>query len=98
MYSDPTNKIYSIINKSIKGIIGLSTFQRQFEELYLDQPGYSIVSEKDVRFYNEILEKIGWTSDSPSEKEKDMGWIDYEEFREWLRERYEAYAKERREG
>jgi hypothetical protein len=39
----------------------------------------------DKEFFDIILDKVGWTSEAPSEEERRLGWMSFDEFRKWLR-------------
>ncbi|MBK6456943.1 MAG: hypothetical protein IPF87_12860 [Gemmatimonadetes bacterium] len=64
--------------------IGFDEFEVLFSELFLNRVPEGELSNADLDRYGDVNEKLMWTSLAPSAEERDLGWIDREQFRKWL--------------
>ena len=86
MFLHTREEILSLLRCTVDGSITLDKFQSRFEHLLLDREGWPILDPDDKEFFDLVLEKVSWTSDNPTDTEKELGWMDFSLFRTWLKD------------
>lgn len=67
--------------------IGFDEFELLFSELFLNRIPEGALSDAHLDAFGEINEKLMSTSAAPSAEARSFGWIDLEQFRQWLASR-----------
>jgi len=50
----------------------------------VDEGPRGVLSD-DEEFFSDVQEKLDWTAPSPTEDEKEHGWLTHEEYVDWVR-------------
>jgi hypothetical protein len=88
---DYKKELINKINKLLKKEITVPEFEDKYYLYFLDEIPDDALSDNDNEFFSEIQEKLDWVSEKPEEDERKYGWINYEEFIEWLKTKMENY-------
>ena len=74
-----------VVTMYLGGEIGFDEFEAFYSGLFLDEMPEGQLSDAELDLYGSIIEKLSWTSASPTDEERELGWIDRREFRLWLK-------------
>jgi hypothetical protein len=91
MYLFTREKILDLLYRTAEGLVPLDEFESRFSSLFVHREDYPILDHRDKDYFGEILERVGWTGDNPSEEERQWGWIDFATFKSWLKDLLEKY-------
>ena len=51
----------------------------------VDEVPRGVLSDDDEEFFSDVQEKLDWTAPSPTEDEREHGWLTHEEYVDWVR-------------
>lgn len=69
-------------------------FQDKYYNFYLSHSSSEYLNELETTFFGLVQEKLDWTAENPAENEKKYGWMDYNEFKEWLKINTKKFLEE----
>lgn len=73
------------INNLLSGKWTVPEFEKEYYLYYLEEvPGDALSLYQDT-FYGLVQEKLDWTSENPTQQDKNDGWFDYNEYIDWLK-------------
>lgn len=82
---DQRNVLLSMIAQFLDGQWSLSEFDRQFYSYYIDElPASGGLPDEEHQFFSRVHEKLDWTGADVSTDDRRDGWINEQEFRDWL--------------
>jgi hypothetical protein len=94
---DHRAELLRLIQRVAHGGCPVHEFEHAYGEYWVEDLPDGALSETDFDFFSAVHEKLRWTGRDPSAESRESGWIDYEEFRVWVREQLAEHLR-RREG
>ena len=76
-------ELLTLIDNFIYSGIDYDVFYSKFNDLYCIEP--SIFKESEEDFVSEINDKLAYTGKNPDSEDRKYGFVDADEFREWLK-------------
>lgn len=83
----------ALIDKFLDRSISLAEFQQRYSDLFVDEIPDEGLPKALWEAYGEIHEKAEWTTADPPPADRKDGWLDGEEFRQWLIRQREGLAR-----
>jgi len=80
------------IDRLIAGGLTVPKFRDEYYDFYLETVPDDALSDRDSEFFGLVQEMLDWTTSDPPKVDKEAGWMDYEEYLNWLEERRSAYG------
>jgi hypothetical protein len=74
-----------MIHQVLSGEWSVDRFQQEYYHFFVDDVPADALSQDDENFFAAVQEKLDWTAHSPTEEERQVGWLDHAEFVQWLR-------------
>lgn len=59
-------------------------FQAAYSRRFIDEMPDAALSSEELDYFGQIHEKAEWTSAAPPESDRKDGWLDIDEFKQWL--------------
>ena len=84
-------KLLGMIDDFLAGRATHDEFVANFYLFYLEEVPWEALTDYDHDFFALVQEKIEWTGDDPPEVDRKDGWMDREEYRDWLRQSLKEY-------
>lgn len=85
------NILFDALEKAINGNSSYDQFQSDFYETYHMKVNSDELTEEESNFFSEISEKFDFTADQPPVEDRKDGYIDFDEFRNWLKQRLNTF-------
>ena len=93
---DQRNVLLSMIGQFLNSQWSLSEFDRQFYSYYIDEhPADGGLPDTEHQFFSRVQEKLDWTSAEVSRHDRRDGWMNEQEFREWLQHELQLHLVSR---
>ena len=89
--SDHKDILLRMIREALSGQWSVERFQKEYYWYFLDSVPPDALSEDDENFFAAVQEKMEWTAETPTEEERQFGWLDQAEFIQWLRTELELH-------
>lgn len=83
------------IKRLISGEWTVPRFRESYYWFYLDDVPKEKLTKEDDFFFGEVQEKLDWVNKDPDDESKKAGWMDYLEYIQWLKERFEQFLSTR---
>jgi hypothetical protein len=80
-----------MINSFLDGSWTYDQFAETYYWFYLDKVPEGVLTVYDHDFFGMAQEKLDWTTEAPDTIERHYGWMDREEYRDWLRQNLKEY-------
>lgn len=80
-----------MIERLLSGKWSVPEFRSGYYNFYLEQVPDEDLSDEDARFFGSVQEKLDWTNASPDQESQQFGWLNHEEFIQWVKNQYEQY-------
>ena len=81
------------INKLISGPLTFNDFTKNFWSYFVTEVRSKDLTENDYDFFAEIQETFDWTVENPSDEERGYGYLDWQQFIEFVKQVTEFYRK-----
>jgi len=81
------------INKLLEGNLTYKEFKRDFWSFYLEKSSSNNFNVKDDDFFAEIQETFDWTVENPTDKEREYGYLDWQQFIKFVRKAREVFLE-----
>lgn len=81
------------INKLLDGQSTFQDFNRDFWSYYLKNVSSKDLTEEEDDFFSEIQETFDWTAENPTDEERGYGYMDWQQFIEFVKEAKEVFLK-----
>lgn len=92
MDDEHRDRLLEMIRKLLDGRWTFEQFADGFWDYYLRKVPQDVLSERDERFFEMVQQRIDRTDEDPDPEDRcEQGYLDFEEFVEWLRERMVEY-------
>jgi hypothetical protein len=88
---DYKKELLERINKLIGKEISVPEFENQYYLYFLNEVPNDALNDDDNELFAEIQEKLDWVSENLSEEERKDGWINQDEYIEWLKNKITDY-------
>jgi len=85
MHMNYRAELLGMIDRLVKGEWSVDQFRDAYYDFYLEQVPSDELSAEELDFFGAVQERLDWTSESPNKDERGYGWMDHQEFIEWLR-------------
>jgi hypothetical protein len=82
-----------LIDKLISKKWSVLEFRSVFYMYVVETIPANALSEEDFEFFCDIQEKLDFTGENPEELERECGYLDYDEYVEWVKNQLEKYLK-----
>ncbi len=76
-----------MINNLLTGIWKVDEFRRNYYDFYLEVIPDDLLSDTESEFFASVQEKLDWVDESPDIGSQNAGWLNHEQFVEWLEQR-----------
>ena len=70
----------------LDGRLSLDDFTERFVDQYIRRVPPYVFSDHESLFFDEVSDRAQWTVEAPTEEERQAGWLDAKEFKDWLAE------------
>ncbi len=74
-----------MIDRLVGGEWSVDRFHDAFYDFYLEKVPHEQLRAEALEFFGGVQEKLDWTRKTPTEEERRYGWLDEDEFIEWVR-------------
>jgi hypothetical protein len=74
-----------MIDRLLAGAWTVDEFRHAYYDFWVDEVPRGVLSDDDEEFFSDVQEKLDWTASSPTEDEKEHGWLTHEEYVDWVR-------------
>lgn len=78
-------ELMDMIDRLLAGDWTVEQFDRAYYDFELEEVPRESLSEDEDDFFSTVREKLDWTTPSPTEYEREHGWLTHEEFVDWVR-------------
>ncbi|NIR46333.1 MAG: hypothetical protein GWN99_17940 [Gemmatimonadetes bacterium] len=75
-----------MIQRVASGEWSVSEFDRSYYDYFLDEAAPESLTGRELEFFGAVQEKLDWVDESPDSESRSYGWMDHQEFREWVKE------------
>ena len=82
---DYKQELTDMIEPLLAGAWTVDEFSHAHYDFWLDEVPRGVLSDDDEEFFSDVQEKLDWTAPSPTEDEKEHGWLTHEEYVDWVR-------------
>lgn len=82
-----------MLNRLLCGQWSVPKFKAEFYMFYLEEVPGELLSEDEWRFYSAIHEGLDLTAAASDPLSRQSGWINYQEYIEWVWHQREQYLK-----
>ena len=84
------------INKVLSGVWSVPEFRSNYYDFFSDGvPEYEL-SDAEEDSFSRVQEKLDTVDQNPDSESREHGWVDQDEFIEWLRVELESFEERRR--
>jgi hypothetical protein len=87
--------LIEMIQTLISGEWTVPQFRDHYYDFYLEKVPDGVLSEADWDFFGEVQEKLDWTTWEPDPEEQKYGWLNYDQYVAWVREKFADYQRYR---
>lgn len=77
----------NMINNLLTGMWKVDEFRRNYYDFYLVDVPDDLLSDTESEFFGGIQEKLDWVDESPDIESQNAGWLNHEQFVEWVAQR-----------
>ncbi len=77
-------RLDNLIGSFLRKELPFEEFQLAYSSCYIDEEADRDFRPDEVAYYGDVHDKSEWTADAPASNERDVGWLDVNEFRGWL--------------
>lgn len=79
------DRLQWMVDKFLREQWDFATLDREFSDYYVDDLSDAAdLTDGQWELYSRTHERLEWTAHDPDPEERDSGWIDESEFRDWL--------------
>ena len=82
-----------MINRLLSGQWSVPKFKAEFYMFYLEEVPGEVLSEDEWRFYSAILAGLDRTAAVPDLLSRQSGWLNYQQYIEWVWHQRQQYIK-----
>ena len=75
----------------LNGDLSVLEFREQYYDFYLEQVPDESLSDRDAQFFGAVQEKLDWTDENPDSESRSDGWMNHNEYIEWVRDYRQSY-------
>ena len=68
----------------LDGSMPFDQFETAYREYYFGKAAEKLQLRDEIDLYGDIIERLDWTARSPGKIDRQDGWMDRDQFREWL--------------
>lgn len=80
-----SKKLMSMIEGLLQGKFSVKKFRENYYDYYLDDVSDESLTESESGFFGHVHEMLDWVDESPDRESRNNGWLDDQEFLEWLK-------------
>lgn len=88
--------LQDMIKKLLSGQWSVPKFKAEFYMFYLEEVPGEVLSDDEWRFYSAIHEGLDRTAAAPGPLSRQSGWMNYQEYIEWVRHQLRQLVEKRR--
>lgn len=81
------------IERLLRGEWSVPKFRAEYYDFYLEQVPDESLTDKDAEFFGYVQEKLDWTHENPPPQDRSDGWMNHDEYIEWVREHRQLYSQ-----
>lgn len=81
------------IEKLIENKMSVSEFEKEYYMFYVDKVPDNVLTDYDSDFFGYVQEKLDWVAEKPDDEERKYGWINYDEYVEWVKRQLKNYKE-----
>ena len=74
-----------MIGRLVSGEWSVKDFRRAYYDFWLEQVPTGLLSSEEEDFFSAIQEGLEWTTEQPTEEERGYGWMDEQEYVDWVK-------------
>jgi len=82
---DRLSALYAMVDRLLAGELAFADFDRTFGLYYYENLPVDVMRSSAADLVSAVLEKLEFTTHSPTAHEREVGWIDEHDFVTWLR-------------
>jgi len=75
------------VSAFLDGRMGFEPFEAEYRQRYWDESSTEFQLRDEIDLFGDIIERLDWTGRHPPKRDRDDGWIDHGQFRDWLSKR-----------
>lgn len=87
---DYKKELLSRISNLLEGEWDVPTFQKNYYFYYLNEVPDGALTTNESLFFSSIKEKLDFTDEKPDEESRKYGWINHQEYIDWVREKVKS--------
>lgn len=83
---DWQDQLINRIDKLLDGTYSVDEFREHYYFFFLDDVPDEALNDEELEFFSDIQEKLDWTDKNPDDESRSFGWINNEEYIQWLKD------------
>jgi len=87
------DELLRMIHRLVSGEWSVPEFEGAYYEYYLEEVTHDSLSDQEFEFFGTVQEKLDWTDEAPDPESRAYGWIDHEEFRQWVQAQLDNFYR-----
>jgi hypothetical protein len=80
-----------MVQHLVKRQWSVSNFEKEFYDFFIESVPSEELSNDELEFFASIQEKLDWTEAHPTPENRKLGWMDYEEYINWVTALYRKF-------
>ena len=88
---DYKKTLMEMIDNLIKGKLTVKEFDKMYYEFYIEQVPDDLFTNGEQEFFSSIQEKLDWVDSQVDSESRYYGWLNHENFVEWVKEQRLMY-------
>lgn len=81
-----SRKLSELIRRYVGGKSGYREFARAYSRCFVDEMPDGALGGAEYAYFDKVHERIEWTAFNPPATDRSLGWWDFDELREWLKD------------
>jgi hypothetical protein len=81
---DYKKQLLALVDQLLAGELTVPQFRVAYYDFYLDEVPDEALTIQDSEFFGLVQEMLDWTALAPPEEDRAVGWMSYDEFRDWV--------------
>lgn len=82
------------INNLVNGNWSVSKFEEEYYKYFLNEVPDMALTTNEMDFFGLVQERLDWTGPNPTMEEKKEGYLDYQEYTEWLKKNIDDFLRD----
>ncbi|WP_293005998.1 hypothetical protein [Nitrosomonas sp.] len=84
--ADYIKQMLTMIDNLLSGMWKIDEFRSNYYDFYLEEVPDDLLSDTESEFFGGVQEKLDWVDESPDIESQNSGWLNHEQFVEWVKQ------------